>query len=53
MLKKYNCNEILTEKMSGIKTNRPELMRLKDKVRNGDTLVIESFSRLGEVQKIL
>lgn len=47
LLNKYNCIEILTEKMSGTKTNRPELMRLKDKVRQGDTIIIESFSRLG------
>ncbi len=53
MLKQYNCNEILTEKMSGTKTNRPELIRLKDKVRAGDTLVIESFSRLGRSTKDL
>lgn len=33
--------------MSGTKTNRPELMRLKDKVRSGDTIIVESFSRLG------
>ena len=53
MLKKYNCTEILTEKMSGTKTCRPELMRLKDKIRPGDTLVIESFSRLGRSTKDL
>jgi len=47
ILSQYNCIEILTEKMSGTKTNRPELMRLKDKVRSGDTIIIESFSRLG------
>lgn len=47
MLKEYNCIEILTEKMSGVKKDRPELTRLKDKVRRGDVIVIESFSRLG------
>ena len=36
LLNKYNCIEILTEKMSGTKTNRPELMRLKDKVRRSE-----------------
>jgi DNA invertase Pin-like site-specific DNA recombinase len=53
MLEKYNCTEILTEKMSGTKTNRPELVRLKDKIRPGDTLVVESFSRLGRSTKDL
>lgn len=53
MLKPYNCTEIFTEKMSGVKVDRPELNRLKDKVREGDTLVIESFSRLGRSTKDL
>jgi DNA invertase Pin-like site-specific DNA recombinase len=53
MLRQCECNEILTEKMSGTKADRPELLRLKDKVRPGDTLVIESFSRLGRSTKDL
>lgn len=53
MLKQYGCTEILTEKISGTKTDRPELIRLKDKIRPGDTLVIESFSRLGRSTKDL
>jgi len=47
MLKQYDCTEILTEKISGVKADRPELNRLKDKARPGDSIVIESFSRLG------
>lgn len=43
----YACAEILTEKMSGTKASRPELSRLMDKVRAGDTVVVESWSRLG------
>jgi DNA invertase Pin-like site-specific DNA recombinase len=53
MFKKYNCDEILTEKISGTKANRPELIRLKDKIRPGDMLIIESFSRLGRSTKDL
>lgn len=53
MIKEYNCHEVLTEKMSGVKADRPELIRLKDKVRPGDTLVVESFSRLGRSTKDL
>ncbi|HBD94484.1 MAG: resolvase [Spirochaetes bacterium GWF1_31_7] len=53
LIKNYNCNEILTEKMSGTKSDRPELNRLKDKVRSGDTIIIESFSRLGRSTKDL
>ena len=47
ILEKYNCNEILTEKISGTKANRPQLNKLKEVVREGDTLVVESWSRLG------
>lgn len=53
MINQYNCNEILTEKMSGTKKDRPELKRLQDKIRSGDTIVIESFSRLGRSTKDL
>ncbi|MCI0768477.1 recombinase family protein [Bacillus sp. TL12] len=53
MLQEYNCTEILTEKMTGTKSDRPELNRLKDKIRPGDTLVVESFSRLGRSTKDL
>jgi DNA invertase Pin-like site-specific DNA recombinase len=52
-LEQYNCTEILTEKMSGTKSNRPELLRLKDKTRPGDTVVVESFSRLARSTKDL
>ncbi|HHT7240264.1 recombinase family protein [Bacillus cereus] len=53
MLQNYNCTEILTEKITGTKSDRPELTRLKDKIRPGDTLVVESFSRLGRSTKDL
>lgn len=53
LLGEYNCTEILTEKMSGTKKDRPELIRLKDKVRPGDSIVVESFSRLGRSTKDL
>lgn len=53
LLEKQNCNEILMEKMTGTKASRPELNRLKDKIRQGDTVVVESFSRLGRSTKDL
>lgn len=46
LLKQYNCHEILTEKMSGTKAERPGLNRLKDKLQPGEMVVVESFSRL-------
>lgn len=53
LLNEHKCNEILTEKMTGTKANRPQLIRLKDKLRPGDTVVVESFSRLGRSTKDL
>lgn len=52
-LGKYGVDEIFAEKMTGTKANRPELNRLKDKVRTGDVVVIESLSRLGRSTKDL
>ena len=52
-LNAYGVDELLTEKMTGTKRSRPELDRLLDKLRNGDTVVIESLSRLGRSTKDL
>ena len=41
------------EKMTGTKSDRPQLERLKDSVREGDTVYIESLSRLGRSTKDL
>ena len=53
LLNEQNCNEILTVKMTGTKADRPQLNRLKDKIRPGDTVIVESFSRLGRSTKDL
>ncbi len=52
-LENYGCDEIFTEKMTGTKANRPELERLRDKLRAGDVVVVESWSRLGRSLKDL
>ena len=52
-LKKYNCDEIFMEKITGTKANRPELNKLKEKVREEDIVLIESLSRLGRSTKNL
>lgn len=52
-LKKFNCDEIFTEKITGTKASRPELDKLKNKLREDDTVVIESLSRLGRSTKNL
>ena len=52
-LKKYGCDVIYNEKMTGTKRNRPELAKMLDRMTEGDTVVIESLSRLGRSTKDL
>lgn len=53
MLEAFGVDRIYTEKITGTKANRPELDRMKDVVRDGDIVVIESLSRLGRSTKDL
>ena len=52
-LKNYKVDKIFCEKISGTKKNRPELDKLLSEVSSGDTIVIESLSRLGRSVKNL
>ncbi len=52
-LKKYGVDMIYNEKMTGTKRDRPELSKLLDRMTEGDTVVIESLSRLGRSTKDL
>lgn len=52
-LKKYGVNLIYNEKMTGTKRDRPELTKMLDRITEGDTVVIESLSRLGRSTKDL
>ena len=52
-LEKFGVDQIFTEKITGTKAHRPQLDKLKDKLREGDTVVIESLSRLGRSTKDL
>ena len=52
-LNSYGVDEIFTEKITGTKANRPELLKLKNKLRAGDVVIIESLSRLGRSTKDL
>lgn len=45
-MKTYNIGRIFEEKVSGKNTNRPELQAMLEYAREGDTIYIESFSRL-------
>lgn len=53
MLKAYGVDLIFTEKMTGTRRDRPELNKLLDRMTAGDTVVIESLSRLGRSTKDL
>lgn len=44
---------LFKEKMTGTKTNRPELDKVRLKARQGDIVVVESLSRLGRSTKDL
>lgn len=52
-LQKYGVDLIFNEKMTGTKRNRPELSKLLDRMTEGDTVVVESLSRLGRSTKDL
>jgi DNA invertase Pin-like site-specific DNA recombinase len=45
-LKKVKCDRIITEKASGAKIDRPELMRVVDIARKGDVLIVWKLDRL-------
>lgn len=53
MLKKYGVDSIYNEKMTGTKRERPELNKMLERMTSGDTVVIESLSRLGRSTKDL
>lgn len=52
-LRKYGIDKLYCEKMSGTKKSRPELDRMLKEIEDGDTIVIESLSRLGRSVKNL
>jgi Resolvase, N terminal domain len=45
-LKKAGCKRIFREKVSGAGRKRPELVRLLDQLREGDTVVVSKLDRL-------
>ncbi len=53
MLKNYGVDIIYNEKMTGTKRNRPELEKMLERMTEGDTVVVESLSRLGRSTKDL
>lgn len=53
LLKEKGCDTIYQEKMTGTKVNRPEFEKMMSTLREGDTLIVESFSRLSRSTKDL
>ena len=53
VLTKYGVDHIYNEKMTGTKKDRPELSKMLDRMTEGDSVVIESLSRLGRSTKDL
>ena len=53
ILKNKGAEEIIQEKVSGIKYNRPELIKLLDKLRKGDIILITDLTRLSRSTKDL
>ena len=47
LMMQYQVERVFAEKMSGKNADRPELKAMLEYVREGDTLYIESISRLG------
>lgn len=52
-LKAYPCDEIMAETYAGVITESPAICQLKNKIIEGDTLVVESWSRLGKNDQVL
>jgi len=46
LMEKLDVGRIFIDKVSGKDTKRPELQKMLDYIREGDTLIVESFSRL-------
>jgi DNA invertase Pin-like site-specific DNA recombinase len=52
-LKIAGCEKIFIDKISGTVSDRPELKKLKEQLRKGDTLVVWRLDRLGRSLKDL
>lgn len=51
-LKAYGCERIYADKSTGKNFNRPEYTKLKEALREGDTLVVHEFDRLGRNKEL-
>lgn len=46
LMEELGVEKVYTDKISGKNTDRPELQKMLDFVREGDVVIVESFSRL-------
>ena len=46
LMKSFDVDKVYSEKLSGKDTKRPQFQEMMDFLREGDTLYVESFSRL-------
>ncbi|MGL4549507.1 recombinase family protein, partial [Eubacterium aggregans] len=53
IMEQLDASKVFIEKLSGKDTNRPQLKAMLDYVRKGDTVVVESYSRLARSTKDL
>lgn len=51
LLHELGVDEIFIDKASGKSADRPELKRMMDYVRKGDTVIVESISRFARWRK--
>ncbi len=49
----YECEKVFEEKITGTKRERPELNKMIEQLRKGDTVVVEALNRLGRSTKDL
>lgn len=52
-LNRYRVDTVYMEKMTGTERERPELNKMQERMTQGDSVVIESLSRLGRSTKDL
>lgn len=52
-LEKEGCERIYCEKVSGTQSDRPELLRMMDSLRSGDTVIVSELTRLSRTSKHL
>ncbi|SDX99131.1 recombinase family protein [Eubacterium barkeri] len=53
IMEQLDASKVFIEKLSGKDTNRPQLKAMLNYVREGDTVVVESYSRLARSTKDL